>query len=130
MNNSQEKHLEMIQAVIARMNTNSFMIKGWTITLVSAIFAFAAKDANSRYVIITYICIPTFWSLDALYLSQERQYRALYDTVRTQQETDYSMDASRFKGGRNSWLSSFFSKTLLMTYLSVTTVTLFIMFWI
>jgi len=29
------KHLEMIQAVIARMATNSFMFKGWAVTLVA-----------------------------------------------------------------------------------------------
>jgi hypothetical protein len=130
MNEFQVKHLEMLQAVITRMNTNSFMIKGWMITLVSAIFALAAKDANQSYVIITYICIPAFWLLDAFYLSQERQYRALYDTVRTSQNTDFSMDASKYRSGRNTWLRALFSTTLLVTYLSVTIVTLFIMFCI
>ncbi len=129
MKEFQIKHLEMIQAVIARMNTNSFLIKGWMITLVSAIFALAAKDANSRYVIII-LCIPAFWFLDALYLSQERQYRALYDAVRTSQDTDYSMDASGYRNGKNTWLSAFFSITLLVTYLSVAIAILLIMFCI
>ncbi len=130
MNESKIKHLEMLQAVITRMNTNSFMIKGWMITLVSAIFALSAKDANSRYVIITYICIPAFWLLDAFYLSQERQYRALYDAVRVSQNTDFSMDASEYKKDRNTWFSAFFSTTLLVTYLSVVIVTLIVMFCI
>jgi hypothetical protein len=30
------KHLEMIQAVISRLANNSFLLKGWSITLVSA----------------------------------------------------------------------------------------------
>ncbi len=47
------KHLEFIQIVISRMNSNSFLIKGWTITLMSALFALAAKDTNFN----------TFWCL-------------------------------------------------------------------
>ena len=43
---NKRKHLEFIQSVIARMNSNSFLIKGWSITLVSALFALAAKDSN------------------------------------------------------------------------------------
>ena len=34
---SKIEHLKMIQGIITRMNTNSFQIKGWTITLVSAL---------------------------------------------------------------------------------------------
>jgi hypothetical protein len=45
---SKLKHLEFIQNVITRMNTNSFLIKVWVATLVSALFALAAKDANQR----------------------------------------------------------------------------------
>lgn len=130
MDEFQVKHLDMLQYVITRMNTNSFMIKGWMITLVSAIFALAAKDANPRYVAITYICILAFWLLDAFYLSQERQYRALYDAVRMSQNTDFSMDASGYNVGRNTWLRAFFSPTLLVTYLSMVIVALLVMFYI
>jgi hypothetical protein len=38
MDENKRKHLEFIQGVITRMNTSSFLIKGWTITLVSALF--------------------------------------------------------------------------------------------
>jgi len=30
------------------MNVNSFLLKGWAITLVAALFALAAKDANPQ----------------------------------------------------------------------------------
>jgi hypothetical protein len=123
------KHLEFIQAVITRMNTNSFLIKGWMITLVSALFALAAKDANVRYVMVTYIAIPAFWALDAFYLAQERQYRGLYDVVRKQQTVDFSMDASPYNTGRNTWLATIFSKTMLALYPPVAVITLVIMFW-
>jgi len=41
MANNQEtmQHLEFIQNVITRMNTNSFQIKGMAITIVSALIA-------------------------------------------------------------------------------------------
>ena len=123
------KHLEFIQNVITRMNTNSFLIKGWMITLVSALFALAAKDANIRYAIITYIAVPAFWLLDAFYLSQERQYRGLYDDVRKKEEPDFSMDASSYNNGKNTWLSTIFSRTLLVLYPPVIGITLLIMFW-
>jgi hypothetical protein len=123
------KHLEFIQAVITRMNTNSFLIKGWMITLVSALFALAAKDANVRYVMVTYIAIPAFWLLDAFYLAQERQYRCLYDDARLREAVDFSMNASPYNTGNNTWSSAFFSKTMLVLYPPVIGITLIIMFW-
>jgi hypothetical protein len=109
------KHLEFIQNTVGRFNSNSFLIKGWAITLVSALFALAAKDANQLYVFIVYISVPSFWILDAYYLSLERQYRGLYVKV-SQQETEainFSMDASAFCTGRNTWLYCLIAKTML-----------------
>jgi hypothetical protein len=34
-----EKHLELIQAVISRMAGNSFLLKGWSVTLAAALLA-------------------------------------------------------------------------------------------
>lgn len=98
---NKRKHLEFLQNVITRMNSNSFLIKGWTITLVSALFALAANDANVNYVLVSYIAIPVFWILDVFYISQERQYRNLYAVVATKKEDaiDFSMDASDFNKG-------------------------------
>lgn len=79
------KHLEMIQAVINRMANNSFMLKGWTVTLVAGIFALASKDADKMYFLIAYIPLIIFWGLDSYYLLQERLYRSLYDKVRVQE---------------------------------------------
>ena len=97
------------------MSNNSFLIKGWSITLVSALFALAAKDANSNYVLITYVVIPAFWLLDGFFLYKERQYRYLYNQVKdmTEDNIDFSMDAS---GLGPSWGASTFSITLLLFY--------------
>ena len=114
MTDNTVKHLEFIQNVITRMNTNSFLIKGWMITLVSALFALAAKDANVRYIMITYMAVPIFWILDSYYLSQERQYRELYNKVRNNDSSysNFFMDASSFNNGKNTSISTIFSKTM------------------
>lgn len=126
------KHLEFLQNVITRMNSNSFLIKGWTITLVSALFALAAKDANVKYVIVSYIAIPVFWVLDGFYISQERQYRDLYKEVATISESDinFNMDASRYCKGDRTWIAGIFSKTLIPFYGIFVATTLTVMFLI
>ena len=43
---TREKHLELIQGVINRMAGNSFHLKGWSVVLVSALFALAASNAK------------------------------------------------------------------------------------
>lgn len=124
------KHLELVHNVIAKMNRNSFLIKGWMVTVVSALFALAVKNANVNYAVVSYIAILVFWVLDAFYLSQEGQYRALYDTVRAQNEEDidFSLDASSYNTGRNTWRSAVFSRTLVVLYLLVFAITLIILF--
>jgi hypothetical protein len=112
------------------MNSNSFLIKGWTITLVSALFALAAKDANINYVLVSYVAIPVFWILDGYYISQERQYRDLYNDVRTKKEDiiDFSMDTRKYNSGNSNWISGIFSKTILPFYGIFVGITLLVMY--
>lgn len=126
----QRKHLEFIQNVITRMNSNSFTIKGWAITLVSALFALAAKDSDVRYVLISYISIFTFWCLDAYYLSMERQYRSLYNDIIDPSKSIqlYSMSIENYNKDKNTWLSSFYSKSISILYLTTTGLTLVVMY--
>ncbi|RKS95596.1 hypothetical protein BC952_1289 [Flavobacterium limicola] len=104
MSENKLKHLEFIQNTITRMSTNSFIIKGWTITLISALFVLAQKDSNTTYAILTYITVPIFWYLNAFFLLQERRYRSLYDDVRIKDENliDFSMDAKTYNAGENT----------------------------
>jgi len=126
---NKRKHLEFIQGVITRMNTNSFMIKGWVITLVSALFALAAKDANKMYVLIVYVPIPLFWVLDGFYLSKERQFRELYKKVAgmKEQDIDFLMNIKEYNLGRNRWVRAIFSITLIPFYVTLIAVTLIVM---
>ena len=124
------KHLEFLQLVITRMNVNSFLLKGWSVTLVAALFAFAAKDTNIEYVLITYISTPLFWFLDGYYLSQERQYRGLFNHIRTLSEDaiDFDMSAKDYNKNENRWFPCVFSLTLLMFYGALMGITLIVMF--
>ncbi len=122
------KHLEFVQAVINRMAGNSFLLKGWSVTLAAALFALSAKDANPKLVAIAYYPVLAFWLLDGYFLSQERLFRALYDKVRKtlDSEIDFSMDTREFKAGRNTWARSTLSTTLLIFYGTVLIVMLIV----
>lgn len=112
------KLLEFIQSTISRFNNNCFVIKGWCATLVAAMFALSAKDANEKYILITCLTTIIFWILDAFYLSQERKFRQLYNKVASKNEIDidFSMDTANYRTWNCSWLASFISKTLLFFY--------------
>ncbi len=116
---NKQKHLEFIQSAVRRMASNLFLLKGWTITLIAALFALAAKDSDRNYFLIAYLPALMFWALDGYFLSQERRFRALYDQVRKLQESeiDFSMDTSSVSHEtRNTWLGAMFSRTLLIYY--------------
>ncbi len=119
---NKQKHLEFIQNTINRMAGNLFFLRGWTITLIAALFALFAKDANSRYIFVVYFPVIIFWILDGFFLSQERLFRDLYNDVRKRDEKkiDFSMDTSKYKKYyKNSWIATMFSSTLLFFYLPV-----------
>lgn len=128
---NKHKHLEFIQATVNRMAGNLFLLKGWTITLVAGLFALAAKDANKSYVIVAYFPLFIFWTLDGYFLSQERRFRALYDYVRTLQESmiDFSMDTAPYaKLPRNTWFGAMSSRTLVVYYGGLALIMLVLMF--
>ncbi|NQN95793.1 hypothetical protein HO932_04420 [Streptococcus suis] len=86
------KYLEMIQNVITRMASNSFMIKGWAITVIGAIFSFwitnKTEDYSSWLLYLIVGLTILFWLHDAYYLKLERDFRKLYDKIRKMELTD------------------------------------------
>lgn len=111
------KQLEMVQGVINRMAQCSFLLKGWTVVLVSGLFALAAKDANVLFVYLAYLPAIAFWILDGYYLYQERLYRQLYDHTRQHKpdDIDFSMDTRDFKGkGRATWPEAVLSMSMVL----------------
>lgn len=129
LNENKVKHLEFIQAVITRMAQNSFLLKGWAVTILVGIFAFAnVSEMDSRYLIIAYIPVVFFWFLDGFFLWQEKLYRKLYDRVRIKEEAiDYDMNAYVCKDEVKSWLKVTFSITLSLFYIPLLVVILLAM---
>jgi len=82
------KHLEFIQAAIARMATNSFLFKGWAITIAAALSAFAAVDTKRALLAIALISTVMFWGLDGYYLWLERGFVKLHTQVAAKDEAD------------------------------------------
>lgn len=112
-------HLKMLQAVVTRMAGNSFLLKGWSVTLVSALFALAAANANVYFVYLAYFPVVVFWILDGYFLRQERLFRALYDRVRLLADTepvDFSMDTEPVAAKVSSWPATCLSVTLRLFY--------------
>ncbi|WHY85730.1 hypothetical protein QNH39_24505 [Neobacillus novalis] len=123
MNENKIKHLEFIQGVINRMGQNSFLLKGWAVTLVAGLFVFAnTQDMEWRMISIAFIPSIFFWLLDGYFLWQEKLFRKLYDQVRKKAEEeviDFSMNVQPFVREVHSWISTCFSNTLSLFYLPI-----------
>lgn len=78
------KHLEFIQATIARQATHAFSVKGWSLTVAGAIYAYTASHLTWWMAIVALLPPVAFAWLDAFYLRQERLFRELYrDAIRS-----------------------------------------------
>lgn len=90
-------HLQIIQNTIDRMASNSFIIKGWSLTAFGGLFTvyIANQHTNWSYNLLwlALICAIIFWVHDTYYLKIERQYRSLYNDVvkKDDKEIDFSM---------------------------------------
>jgi hypothetical protein len=91
------KHLDYIQAAISRMATNSFLFKGWAITIAAALSAFAAVDTKVALLIIALVSTLMFWGLDGYYLWLERGFVKLHRVVAAKDEADidFSMNIDK-----------------------------------
>ncbi len=118
------KEIDTIQSVISRIANNSFLLKGWLITLISVILAFS-KDSivinNITYLSLV-LCLPViiFWYMDAYFLQKEKCYRKLYDWVIANREKTnehlYSLDYTRFQKKIERKWTLMCSETLLPIY--------------
>jgi len=125
------KHLEFIQTTINRMANNSFLLKGWVITIVGGLFAFSMNEMNYFYILISLIAVIFFWLLDGYYLYQEKLFRKLYEHVAEQPEgkIDFSMKTEPFEKNV-SWRKCFFSSTMSLFYGALFTVNIIIILFI
>lgn len=73
------KYLEFLQTTIARQASHSFSIKGWSITVSAAVFAYTASNLSWWMALISLFPVLAFAWLDLYYLTQERSFRKLYE---------------------------------------------------
>lgn len=125
-------HLTFIQGVINRMGQNSFLLKGWSVTVVAALFALASQGTNQLFVLVAYFPAFMFWFLDGFFLHQEKMYRKLYEEVAADRisSNEFTLNTSPIKNDVDSYSSVLFSKTLLPFYGVMIGVILFVMFGI
>ena len=131
--------------VINRHNSNSFRIKGWAITLVSAIFALTGTIKEPALCFIAIGPIVMFWILDSMFLANERCFISLYNCIcdggnlnveksklrnkvknslddesKIFQANNFSMNFIQFREiKRNNWWSVLFSYTIWWYYLAL-----------
>lgn len=76
------KEIDLIQACITRMANNSFLLKGWSITIIAVVLALADKAGNPALLsAILLIPLLSFWYLDAFFLRTEKMYRKMYEWI-------------------------------------------------
>jgi hypothetical protein len=78
------KHLEMVQGIVARMAGCGASFKSYCITVTTAVCGFAITIQRPLVGLLALLPIITFALLDAQYLRAERQFRMLFDRVRTE----------------------------------------------
>lgn len=124
-------HLTFIQSTINRMGQNSFLLKGWCITLIAALFALSTSSSNKSFALIAYLPLFLFWLMDAYYLSLERSYIQLYNLVARGdiESNELTLDLSKVESSE-SMINAALSKTLVVFYGTVISIVLFLMFWV
>jgi hypothetical protein len=111
------KHLDYIQAAISRMATNSFLFKGWAITIAAGLAAFAAANTKTALLTIALISTVMFWALDGYYLWLERGFVKLHEAVvaRSEDQIDFSMKIDKTSAVRR-WLKTCCRPHLVLFY--------------
>lgn len=121
MNNNERilKHLEFIQDIVNRLESNAFLLKGWSLTVLVGGSLLMVRLRPDQPLLALTLLVPVFgfWLLDAYFLWQGRLFRDEYNRVRKQDETDFALDPMQHKHKpKRSWRSTFFSGTPFIFY--------------
>jgi hypothetical protein len=106
------------------MNTNSFQIKGWTVTIAAALLAIYASTKNNHFILVGIFPTIIFWFLDTYYLTQERRFRGLYNDVagisnEPKELKPFEMRPDLYTKGKYSYWNVFISITIIKMYLAL-----------
>lgn len=121
------KEIDIIQNCINRMASNSFLIKGWFITLILGFITFGYEKLNFIILIIISLVISVLcWISDTFFLQLERKYRRKYNWVIENRNSNSNFLYNLNPNESGMWLPNpstkiefwdvFFSKTLIFLY--------------
>lgn len=109
-------YLGEIQEIIKRMGSNSFVVKGWFITLVTAMYTFYFHNNDIRSLFGVIVISLLFWYHDAYYLALERSYRKMYNRVRDIDNDKIDFDLALGEDDKVSLISGAFRPILVFSY--------------
>lgn len=78
-------HLQLIQEPIGRMSSTSAVYKGFSAAILAGMATASYTDINQWAMMIAFVPILSFLSLDIYYLRTERKFRYLYEQIRNEQ---------------------------------------------
>ena len=116
-------YINLIEEIIKRMANNTFIIKGWAITVISALLTIENSfKANFRIDMIIIVVDGAFCFLDCFFLRKERLYRNLYANVikcskdKEMQIDYYNLNTKLYTNRRTRYINVIFSKSILPLY--------------
>ncbi|WP_412476567.1 hypothetical protein [Flavobacterium sp. TBRC 19031] len=118
------KEIDLIQNVINRMANNSFLLKGWMISIIVAVLALTKDTLVTNdltyFSLVLLLPLFSFWYLDAFFLHKEKCYRQLYKWVienrQSSNENLYSLDYKKFEENVDGIFKIMRSNTLAVFY--------------
>lgn len=123
--NDHHKHMDYVQAIITRLANNSVLLKGWALTLSSAVLGFAITQKHAGLALAALVPVTAFWLLDTYYLRQERAFRDMYADIAAKRVRDFRIEPKPYVE-RRSWFSVGFSVSLAVYYGAITALTLLV----
>ena len=98
------KEIDLIQSCITRMAQNSFMVKGWFVSIYAVILALLPEKINLFLLCTALVAVNLIlWYLDGFFLRTEKVYIKIYDWVlevrpQNNRELMYQLNPSKFSG--------------------------------
>ncbi len=101
------KEIDLIQSCINRMAHNSFIVKGWLISLIAVVLALLPENFDMKILCIIGLSVSCcFWYLDGFFLKMEKLYRWKYEWVIVNRMTtdEWYYDLNPYN--KNMWLKN------------------------
>jgi hypothetical protein len=110
----------MVQGIVARMAGCGASFKSYCITVTTAVCGFAITMQRPLVGLLALLPIVTFALLDAQYLRVERQFRSLFDRLRTADwEVVPTFEIDLKNAPYSSYLGALFSWSIINFYASL-----------